>query len=159
MNIPNRENRSSGGDTGSAVESRNGFRSLENIAGLVSSNAKATETETLDVILAICSNIKTCPFKDLTSKDIEIKENRNKVENMVNSANAYAVLRGAGLNDVTALETSKIVNDSQAVADMNKKEAEEKAKQEQKSLQKRNAGVGNNNTPIESGSNSQKADE
>lgn len=159
MNIPNRETRSSGGDTGSAVESRNGFRSLENIAGLVSSNAKATETETLDVILAICSNIKTCPFKDLTSKDIEIKENRNKVENMVNSANAYAVLRSAGLNDVTALETSKIVNDSQAVADMNKKEAEEKAKQEQKSLQKPNAGVGNNNTPIESGSNSQKADE
>ena len=159
MNIPNRETRSSGGDTGSAVESRNGFRSLENIAGLVSSNAKATETETLDVILAICSNIKTCPFKDLTSKDIEIKENRNKVENMVNSANAYAVLRSAGLNDVTALETSKIVNDSQAVADMNKKEAEEKAKKEQ-SLNKNVGRVDNTkNTTLESGSNSQKADE
>lgn len=151
MNIPNRETRSSGGDTGSAVESRNGFRSLENIAGLVTSNAKTTENETLDVILSICSNIDSCPFKDLTSKDIEIKENRNKVENMVNSANAYSTLRSAGLNDVTSLEVSRIVNDAQAVADMNKKEKE----QQQKSS---NTGV-NNNTNNNNGSNSGNTDE
>lgn len=142
LNIPNRETRSSGGDTGSAVESRNGFRSLENIAGLVTSSAKECENETLDIILSICSNIPTCPFKNLTVKDIEIKENRNRIENMVNSANTYSILRGAGLNDVTALETSRIVNDAQAVADMNKNEKREKMATE------------NNN-----GSNSNNADE
>lgn len=156
-NIPNRETRSSGGDTGSAVESRNGFRSLENIAGLVTSDAKASETETFDVILAICSNIKTCPFNDLTSKDIEIKENRNKVENMVNSANSYSVLRSAGMNDVTALEVTRIVNDSQAVANMNKKELEEAQKE---SLQQNTADVGNeSNINNQLGSSSRKADE
>ena len=65
MNIPNRENKGSGGDTGIAVESRSGFRSLENIAGLITSSAKKCENETLEVILAICKNYTDCPFKNV----------------------------------------------------------------------------------------------
>lgn len=149
MNIPNRETRSSGGDTGSAVESRNGFRSLENIAGLVTANAKATENETFDIILSICSNIDSCPFKNLTTKDIEIKENRNKIENLVNSANAYAILRGAGLNDISSLDVSRLVSDTQSVAKMNEEYAN-------KQLAK-NTSVNNNTN--NNGSNSVKADE
>lgn len=125
LNIPNRETRSSGGDTGSAVESRNGFRSLENIAGLVTSNAMKTENETLDVILSICKNIPSCPFRDLSIKDVEIKDNRNKVENLTNASNAYATLRAAGMNDTDALITTRIVSDPQSVAKKNKEEKED----------------------------------
>lgn len=130
LNIPNRETRSSGGDTGSAVESRNGFRSLENIAGLVTSSALKCENETLDVILSICENIDSCPFKGLKPKDVQIKDNRNRVENMTTSANAYSTMRAAGMNDTDALIVSKLVPDAQSVAKKNKIEQEEKEKKE-----------------------------
>lgn len=132
LNIPNRETRSSGGDTGSAVESRNGFRSLENIAGLVTSNAMKTENETLEVILAMCKNISSCPFKDLKPKDIEIKDNRNRVENLSTATTAYATLKGAGMNDADAIVASRLFPDAQAVASRNKSYAEENKANENK---------------------------
>lgn len=128
LNIPNRETRSSGGDTGSAVESRNGFRSLENIAGLVTSSALKTENESLDVILAICNNTSGCPFKGLKPKDVQIKDNRNRVENLTTATNAYSVMRAAGMNDTDALIVSRLVTDAQSVAKKNKIEQEENAK-------------------------------
>ena len=157
LNIPNRETRSSGGDTGSAVESRNGFRSLENIAGLVTSSALKTENETLEVILAICNNIESCPFKGLKPKDVQIQDNRNKVENMTTSTNAYATMRAAGMNDTDALIVSRLVPDAQSVAKKNKVEHEEKQQQELKlaqSTMKNNSNGANNN-----GSDSKNADE
>lgn len=144
LNIPNRETRSSGGDTGSAVESRNGFRSLENIAGLVTSSALKCENESLDVILAICENIDSCPFKGLKPKDVQIKDNRNKIENMTTSANAYSTMRAAGMNDTDALIVSRLVPDAQSVAKKNKIEQEEKAKLAQ-STQNTNSDSANNN--------------
>jgi len=129
LNIPNRETRSSGGDTGSAVESRNGFRSLENIAGLVTSSALKTENETFDVILAMCDNIESCPFKGLKTKDIQIKDNRNKVENLTTATNAYSTMKSAGMNDEDALIVSRLVPDAQSVAKKN----EIKKKEEQTS--------------------------
>ena len=128
LNIPNRETRSSGGDTGSAVESRNGFRSLENIAGLVTASAKAAENEALDVILSICKSYEDCPFKNLTINDIEIKENRNKIENLTNAANAYATLKSAGMNDTDAMVITRIVNDAISTAKKNVVYAEENAR-------------------------------
>lgn len=165
LNIPNRETRSSGGDTGSAVESRNGFRSLENIAGLVTASALKTENETLDVILAMCRNIERCPFKNLKSRDVEIKENRNKVENLTNASNAYATLRSAGLNDIDALIATRIVSDPQSVAKKNKIEQEEKMETniEQMRRQQEITNQGNNNqannSQTENGSNSGNTDE
>ena len=160
LNIPNRETRSSGGDTGSAVESRNGFRSLENIAGLVTANALKTENETLDVILAICKNIEKCPFKNLKPRDVEIKENRNKVENLTNASNAYATLRNAGLNDTDALIATRIVSDPQSVAKKNKIEQEEKmqANLEQMKKQQEITNQGNNQPNNNSNATDKKAE-
>lgn len=124
LNIPNRETRTSGGDTGVAVESRNGFRSLENIAGMVTSQAKKTENETLEVIFAICKNIPSCPFKDLRVRDIEVKENRNRVENMSNASLAYSQLRAAGMNDYDSLVVTNIVPDALATKQRNKEALE-----------------------------------
>lgn len=156
LNIPNRETRSSGGDTGSAVESRNGFRSLENIAGLVTASALKAENETLDVILAICKNINSCPFKDLTTRDVEIKENRNKVENLTNASNAYATLRSAGLNDIDALIATRIVSDPQSVARKNKEEQRKNANVENQTLATPNS---TNDSANNNGSNSGNTDE
>lgn len=162
LNIPNRETRSSGGDTGSAVESRNGFRSLENIAGLVTASALKAENETLDVILSMCKNISSCPFKDLTTRDVEIKENRNKVENLTNASNAYTTLRSAGLNDTDALIATRIVSDPQSVARKNKEEKEENANFEMQKLAKQSAINSQNSTndsANNNGSNSGNTDE
>lgn len=155
LNIPNRETRSSGGDTGSAVESRNGFRSLENIAGLVTASALQTENETLDVILAICKNIEKCPFKNLKPKDIEVKPNRNKVENMNNAAVAYSTLRSAGLNDIDALIATRIVSDPQSVAKKNLVEKEQNEAFEIENAKK----MAEINSITNNGSNSGNADE
>lgn len=152
LNIPNRETRSSGGDTGSAVESRNGFRSLENIAGLVTSSALKAENETLEIILAICNNIESCPFKGLKVKDVQIKDNRNRIENMTTSANAYSVMRSAGMNDTDALIVSRLVADAQSTAKKNKAEQEEREERDIQ-LAKRTASA------TKSGSDSRNADE
>lgn len=154
LNIPNRETRSSGGDTGSAVESRNGFRSLENIAGIVTTNAKKTENESLEVILAMCRNIPNCPFKDLLPKDIEIKENRNRVENMNSASTSYATLRGAGMNDEDALIATRIVPDPSSTAKKNRIAQDEEDKRETRLSQNLTNKSQDNN-----GSNSDNADE
>lgn len=161
LNIPNRETRSSGGDTGSAVESRNGFRSLENIAGLVTSSALKCENETLDVILAICNNIESCPFKGLQPKDIQIKDNRNRVENMATSTTAYSTMKSAGMNDVDALIVSRLVPDAQSVAKRNKVYQEEQSR-EALAIAKGTQDNGNKNNDSganKSGSDSKNADE
>ena len=157
LNIPNRETRSSGGDTGSAVESRNGFRSLENIAGLVTSSALKTENETLEVILAICNNIESCPFKGLKPKDVQIKDNRNRVENMTTATNAYSTMRAAGMNDTDALIVSRLVPDAQSVAKKNKAEREEREEREI-TLSQRTMKNTNNNSANKNGTNSDNAD-
>lgn len=127
LNIPNRQAKSSGGDTGTAVESRNGFRSLENIAGLVTAGVLDTENESLDVILAICENIDSCPFKGLKVGDVQIKDNRNRMENMATATSACATLIGAGFNDYDAIRITNLDPDPQAVAKRNQKAREEAA--------------------------------
>lgn len=134
LNIPNRETRSSGGDTGSAVESRNGFRSLENIAGLVTLSAKEAENETLDIILSIARNYKDCPFKDLQSRDIEIKSNRNVIENLTTNTNAYSVLKSAGMNDIDALTICRLTPDAISTAKRNEQYQQEQDKREKEKI-------------------------
>lgn len=112
LNIPSRETRGSSGDTGLAVESRAGYRSLENIAGEVTSNAIYAENKCLELILAIGKGYADCPYRDLELSDIQINSNRNRAENMVNSANAYNVMKASGMSDRLALEKSRLSNDS-----------------------------------------------
>lgn len=138
LHIPNRETRGSSGDTGTAVENRAGYRSLENIAGLITLQAKKSEAKALDVILQICKTQNGCPFANLTVNDIEIKANRNKVENLTTASNAYSTLRSAGMNDIDALNTCELVPDAIGTASRNKAEAEEK-QQKQLELAKQTA--------------------
>lgn len=158
LNIPNRNTKSSGGDTGSAVESRNGFRSLENKASIITDDIIAGENEALKVIFAICKNISSCPFNKMKTKDVEIKDNRNKYENLSNASTAYATLRSAGMNDRTALEVTRLVPDSITVSKMNEEEkikvAEENLKMQIKSTEALSKFSNENNKPA--GNNSKK---
>lgn len=128
LHIPNRNTKASGGDTGSAVESRNGFRSLENKATIVTDDIIRGENDFLKIVFAMCKNNVDCPFNKMTPRDIEIKDNRNKYENLSTSSTAYATLRAAGMNDRTSLEVTRLVPDAITVAKLNEisvqKEAE-----------------------------------
>lgn len=158
LNIPNRNNRASGGDTGTAVESRNGFRSLENKASIITDDIIAGENEALGVIFAICKNIQRCDFKDLRPRDIEIKDNRNKYENITSASNAYATLRSAGMNDRTAIEVTRLAPDAITVSKLNEqakqKDAEETLQNELKRTQELAKLTPNNNESTNNGSNS-----
>ena len=138
LNIPNRQTKSSGGDTGLAVESRNGFRSPDNVAGLVVSSAKKAENESIDVILAICKNIEGCPFKNLTPKDIQVKDNISRFENLSTSTSAYSTMKAAGMNDADAIRISRLDPNHQAVADRNKEAAQEAQRQMESQVKNNN---------------------
>lgn len=126
LHIPNRDTRGGGGgDTGTAVESRNGFRSLENIAGLITTSLLESENEVLSVILAICKIFSSCPYKDLTPRDIEIKPMRNKVENLAVATSAFATMISSGVNRVTAYVVSGLVADATDTAEMDRLEQDE----------------------------------
>lgn len=126
LHIPNRDTRGGGGgDTGTAVESRNGFRSLENIAGLITTSLLESENEVLSVILAICKIFSNCPYKDLTPRDIEIKPMRNKVENLAVATSAFATMISSGVNRVTAYVVSGLVADATDTAEMDRLEQDE----------------------------------
>lgn len=145
--IPNRDSRTSGSDTGMAVEGRNGYRSLENIAGLVTSCALEAENEMFDIILDIAKTYDDCPFKDLETKDIEIKSNRNKVENLINSTQAYATLRSAGMCDVEALRITNLTSDPINTAKMNEEQRVKDADFEYKN-EKRLAEISNTTNTV-----------
>lgn len=158
LNIPNRNTKASGGDTGSAVESRNGFRSLENKAGIVTDDIIAGENDALKVIFAICNNILDCPFKNMNSSDVEIKDNRNKYENLSNSSTAYSTLRSAGMNDKTALEITRLVPDAITVSKINETKKQEQVELDLANEIKRTTSINklNNQTnSTESDSNTQ----
>lgn len=158
LHIPNRETRGSSGDTGTAVENRAGYRSLENIAGLITLQARKSETKALDVILQICKTQSGCPFASLNINDIEIKANRNKVENLTTASNAYATLRNAGMNDVDALNMCEAVPDAIGTASRNRAEAEENQKR-QLELAKQTAMINKSNDDSSSNKKSDKSDE
>ena len=145
--IPNRDSRAGGSDTGLAVESRNGFRSLESIAGVITSCTIESENEMFDAILSICKNKNACPYKNLSTRDIEIKTNRNDHENVINSTQSYSVLRNSGMCDEEALKITNLVPDPIGVAAKNRLAAEQDMKnrldearlmQEIKPVQKQN---------------------
>ena len=133
LHIPNRDTRGGGGgDTGTAVESRNGFRSLENIAGLITTSLLESENEVLSVILAICKIFSSCPYKDLVPRDIEIKPMRNKVENLAVATSAFATMISSGVNRITAYVVSGLVADATDTTEMDRLEQDENFKRQLK---------------------------
>lgn len=123
--VPNRNTSSGGADTNSSVETRNGFRSLEDIAGIITSQAIKSEKEFIQCALEIGKQYDGCPFKDLKAKDIGIKPMRNKIESLINSTQAFATMINSGVNRITAYVVSGLVADATDTAAMDKLERDE----------------------------------
>lgn len=92
VGIPDRNNRSGGGgDTGQAVELRDGWADLEVVARNKELAFKRSEKQALKIILNIMNNSMAT---ELSLLDIDIKFTRNKNNNLMTKAQAYAMLLG-----------------------------------------------------------------
>ena len=90
IGIPDRNNRSGGGgDTGQAVELRDGWADLEIIARNKELVYKKAEKQTLKIILTMVGN--TGGFK-LSPMDVDIKFTRNKNNNLLVKSQSYSTL-------------------------------------------------------------------
>jgi len=90
VGIPSRDNRSGGGgDTGQAVELRDGWADLEIVARNKELVFKRSEKRALKIILYILRNKKE---STLTLKDVDIKFSRNKNHNLLVKSQSYSTL-------------------------------------------------------------------
>lgn len=90
IGIPDRNNRSGGGgDTGQAVELRDGWADLEVVARNKELAFKRAEKQTLKILLTILNNKMAT---NLSLIDIDIKFTRNKNNNLMVKAQAYNML-------------------------------------------------------------------
>lgn len=90
LGIPERSTRSGGGgDTGQAVELRDGWADLEIVARNKELTYRKSEKQTLRIILKILNNKMAF---DLSLMDIDIKFSRNKNNNLLVKAQSYSTL-------------------------------------------------------------------
>lgn len=92
VGIPDRNNRGGGGgDTGQAVELRDGWADLEVVARNKELSFKRSEKRALKIILTMLNNNMA---SDLSMIDIDIKFTRNKNNNLMVKTQAYSMLLG-----------------------------------------------------------------
>lgn len=114
VGIPSRAERGGGGhDTGQAVIYRNGFRDLENNAGLIIPKMDKAETQFLSVCIAYAHTLGL--LKKLKVSDIRNKFVRSLSDDPVSQATAYATFKNAGMNDLDALIISHAGTDPSEV--------------------------------------------
>lgn len=114
VGIPSRAERGGGGhDTGQAVIYRNGFRDLENNAGLIIPKMDKAETQFLAVCIAYSHTLGL--LKKLKVSDIRNKFVRSLSDDPVSQATAYATFKHAGMNDLDALIISHAGTDPSEV--------------------------------------------
>ena len=112
--IPSRSERSGGGhDTGKAVVYRNGFRDLENNAGMIIPKMDKAETEFVGICISYSHNLTA--GKDRLS-NLEPFDIRNKFvlslsDDPTTASTAYATFKNAGMNDLDALINSRAATD------------------------------------------------
>lgn len=114
--IPNRAERGGGGhDTGAAVIYRNGFRDLENNAGMIIPKMDKAETEFVGVCIAYSHTLSDDKLKGLSAFDIRNKFVRSMSDDPATASTAYSTFKSAGMNDLDALIASRAVTDPSEV--------------------------------------------
>lgn len=90
LGIPSRQNRSGGGgDTGTAVELRDGWADLEIVARNKELTFKRSEKQSLRIILNI---MKNKGYTSLSLVDVDVKFSRNKNSNLLVKTQGYQTL-------------------------------------------------------------------
>lgn len=99
VGIPARDSRAGGGgDTGDAVYLRDGFQDLEIVARTKETYFKRAERTTLKLIIKFMQKLAG-EFKNLKTKDVDIRFSRNMTDGMLAKANAIAILHGSNILD------------------------------------------------------------
>ena len=94
VGIPSRDNRSGGGgDTGDSVFLRDGYQDLEVVARTKETFFKRAERNTLKLIVKLCQTSDGL-LNGLATRNVDIKFTRNMTDNVLNKANAIAILHG-----------------------------------------------------------------
>lgn len=120
VGIPSRAERGGGGhDTGQAVIYRNGFRDLENNAGLIIPKMDKAETEFLGVCIEYAHT--KGKLNNLKVSQIRNKFVRSLSDDPVSQATAYSTFRRAGMNDLDALIISHSGTDPSEIHKNNEK--------------------------------------
>jgi hypothetical protein len=92
IGIPDRKTRGGGGgDTGSAVELRDGWADIEIVARIKEKYFKVAKKKQIGVALAILKGLDLVN-KEIRLKDIDVKLPRNKNDNLQTKAQSYASL-------------------------------------------------------------------
>ena len=119
IGIPSRNNRGGGGgDTGQAVELRDGWADLEIIARNKELCYKKAEKQALKIILTMFNIGKT---DTLSLMDVEIKFSRNKNNNLLVKTQSYSTLLASKtLSPVDCLNIVDLVSDSNDYIDRGK---------------------------------------
>ena len=103
VGIPNRQERGGGGgDTGQAVKYRNGFRDLENNAGLIIPKMDRAELQFIDLCLSYCENVKVEGITDLKARDVRCKFLRSFNDDVVSASQAFINFVNGGMDYVDA---------------------------------------------------------
>lgn len=119
VGIPNRQERGGGGgDTGQAVKYRNGFRDLENNAGLIIPKMDKAELQFIDLCLSYCENVKVEGITDLKARDVRCKFLRSFNDDALSASQAFINLVNGGMDYVNACICSGIGTDP---SEINKK--------------------------------------
>ena len=119
VGIPNRQERGGGGgDTGQAVKYRNGFRDLENNAGLIIPKMDKAELQFIDLCLSYCENVKVDGITNLKARDVRCKFLRSFNDDALSASQAFINLVNGGMDYVNACICSGVGTDP---SEINKK--------------------------------------
>lgn len=118
IGVPNRQERGGGGgDTGQAVKYRNGFRDLENNAGIIIPKMDKAETKLLALCVAYCKNSsETKEFNALKASDIRCKFMRTLNDDIVSSSQAFRNYYEMGVSMTDSLILAKAGTDPSEIS-------------------------------------------
>lgn len=117
VGIPNRQERGGGGgDTGAAVKYRNGFRDLENNAGIIIPKMDKAELRFIALCLGYANNVTGNQLAGLMPYDVRCKFLRTLSDDIVSSSQAFLNYANGGLAYTDALLLSKSGTDPSEIA-------------------------------------------
>lgn len=118
VGVPNRQERGGGGgDTGQAVKYRNGFRDLENNAGLIIPKMDKAELKFLALCIKYCQNSTIKTLDNLKPYEVRCKFMRTLNDDIVSSATAFATYFSSGVGFEDSLIMSKSGTDPSEIAE------------------------------------------
>ena len=114
--VPSRE-RSSGGNTGSAMYLSNGYEQAESRAKAMESMYSRSMMQVVDLILSICKLSKDVDsdVKELEVRFIDVEFSRDRTYDLASRTNALATLINTGIEPLHAMRTVDLFNDVETV--------------------------------------------